>query len=196
MEFNRYGKLYWKDYKFTLASIGGFVLLAIVNLALSLPLLYSIFPLAFAIIWTILIVRPHMERFTVCDHFILVRQGKHTHEIPLPPNIIVVFSQADIRDTFSVQSYLLRNKYAISLLRNNSLEDILQILHANRVKKYTNSSIEAASTHSLIYSFVYNEYAFTQILKHGVSKVIIPESLVNQIDLSSFGCSVFIDEGF
>ena len=196
MEFNRYGKLYWKDYKFTLASIGGFVLLAIVNLALSLPLLYSIFPLAFAIIWTILIVRPHMERFAVGDYSIYVHQGKRTHEILLPSNIVLVISQADIRDTFSVQSYLLRNKYAVSLLHSDPLEEVLQILHANRAKKYTNSSIEAASTHSLIYSFVYNEYAFTQILKHGVSKVIIPESLVNQIDLSAFKCSVFIDEGF
>lgn len=196
MEFNRYGKLYWKDYKFTLASIGGFVLLAIVNLALSLPLLYSIFPLAFAIIWTILIVRPHMERFAVGDYSIYVHQGKRTHEILLPSNIVLVISQADIRDTFSVQSNLLRNKYAVSLLHSDPLEEVLQILHANRAKKYTNSSIEAASTHSLIYSFVYNEYAFTQILKHGVSKVIIPESLVNQIDLSAFGCSVFIDEGF
>lgn len=196
MEFNRYGKLYWKDYKYTFVSICGFILLAIVCFAIELAFSYGFFVIVFAIMWTILIVHPYRERFTVCDHFILVRQGKHTHEIPLPPNIIVVFSQADIRDTFSVQSYLLRNKYAISLLRNNSLEDILQILHANRAKKYTNSSIEAASTHSLIYSFVYNEYAFTQILKHGVSKVIIPESLVNQIDLSAFGCSVFIDEGF
>ena len=196
MEFNRYGKLCWKDYKFTLASIGGFVLLAIVNLALSLPLLYSIFPLAFAIIWTILIVRPHMERFAVGDYSIYVHQGKRTHEILLPSNIVLVISQADIRDTFSVQSNLLRNKYAVSLLHSDPLEEVLQILHANRAKKYTNSSIEAASTHSLIYSFVYNEYAFTQILKHGVSKVIIPESLVNQIDLSAFKCSVFIDEGF
>ena len=106
MEFNRYGKLCWKDYKFTLASIGGFVLLAIVNLALSLPLLYSIFPLAFAIIWTILIVRPHMERFAVGDYSIYVHQGKRTHEILLPSNIVLVISQADIRDTFSVQSYL------------------------------------------------------------------------------------------
>ena len=169
MEFNRYGKLYWKDYKFTLASIGGFVLLAIVNLALSLPLLYSIFPLAFAIIWTILIVRPHMERFTVCDHFILVRQGKHTHEIPLPPNIIVVFSQADIRDTFSVQSYLLRNKYAVSLLHSDPLEEVLQILHANRAKKYTNSTIDATFTQSFIYSFVYDKDALAQILSENVS---------------------------
>ena len=196
MEFNPYGKLCWKDYKFTLASIGGFVLLAIVNLALSLPLLYSIFPLAFAIIWTILIVRPHMERFAVGDYSIYEHQGKRTHEILLPSNIVLVISQADIRDTFSVQSYLLRNKYAVSLLHSDPLEEVLQILHANRAKKYTISSIEAASTHSLIYSFVYNEYAFTQILKHGVSKVIIPESLVNQIDLSAFECSVFIDEGF
>mgnify|MGYP001638019636 FL=1 len=125
-----------------------------------------------------------------------MHQGKRTHEILLPSNIVLVISQADIRDTFSVQSYLLRNKYAVSLLHSDPLEEVLQILHANRAKKYTNSSIEAASTHFLLYSFVYNEYAFTQILKHGVSKVIIPESLVNQIDLSAFECSVFIDEGF
>ena len=125
-----------------------------------------------------------------------MHQGKRTHEILLPSNIVLVISQADIRDTLCVQSYLLRNKYAVSTTHSDPLEEVLQILHANRAKKYTNSSIEAASTHFLIYSFVYNEYAFTQILKHGVSKVIIPESLVNQIDLSAFECSVFIDEGF
>lgn len=196
MEFNRYGKLCWKDYKFTLASIGGFVLLAIVNLALSLPLLYSISPLAFAIIWTILIVRPHMERFAVGDYSIYVHQGKRTHEILLPSNIVLVISQADIRDTFSVQSNLLRNKYAVSLLHSDPLEEVLQILHANRAKKYTNSTIDATFTQSFIYSFVYDKDALAQILKHGVSMVIIPESLVDQVDCSIFECSVFIDNGF
>lgn len=196
MEFNRYGKLCWKDYKFTLASIGGFILLAIASLALGLAFSYSVFAMAFAIVWTILILRPYRERFSVGDHFILVRQGKHTHEVPFPPDIILVLSQADIRDTFSVQSYFLRNKYAVSLLRSDPLEDMLQILHANRVKKYTNSTIGAAFAHSFIYSFVYNKDALAQILKNGVSMVIIPESLVDQVDRSIFECSVFIDKGF
>ena len=196
MEFNRYGKLCWKDYIFTLASIGGFILLAIASIALGLALSYSVFAIAFAIVWTILIVRPYRERFTVGDHFILVHQGKRTHEIPLPSNIILVLSQADIRDTFSVQTYFLRNKYAVSILCGASLEETLQILHANRVTKYTNSSIDAAFAHSFIYSFVYNEDAFAQVLKQGVSRVIIPESLVNQIDFPNLECSVLIDEGY
>ena len=196
MEFKRYGKLCWKDYKFTLASIGGFILLAIASLVLGLALSYSVFAIAFAIVWTILIVRPYGERFTVGDHFILVHQGKHTHEVSLPPDIILVLSQADIRDTFSVQSYFLRNKYAVSLLRSDPLENMLQILHANRVKKYTNSTIDATFAHSFIYSFVYNKDALAQILKHGISMVIIPESLVDQVDRSIFECSVFIDKGF
>ena len=196
MEFDRYGKLCWKDYKFTLASIGGFILLAIASIALGLAFSYSVFAIAFAIVWTILIVRPYGERFTVGDHFILVHQGKHTHEVPLPPDIILVLSQADIRDTFSVQSYFLRNKYAVSLLRGAPLEETLQIIHANRVKKYTNSSIDAAFAHSFIYSFVYNEDAFAQVLKQGVSRVIIPESLVDQFDFSNLERSVFIDEGY
>lgn len=196
MEFNRYGKLYWKDYKFTLASIGGFILLAIVNLALSLPAFYSIFPIAFAIMWAILIVRPYMERFAVGDHSIYVHQGKRTHEIHLPSNIVLVISQADIRDTFSVQSYFLRNKYAVSILHSDSLEGVLQTLHANRTMKYTNSTIDAAFTQSFIYSFVYDKDALAQILKHGVSMVILPESLADKVDCAIFECSVFIDKGF
>ena len=114
----------------------------------------------------------------------------------LPSNIVLVISQADIRDTFSVQSYLLRNKYAVSLLHSDPLEEVLQILHANRAKKYTNSTIDATFTQSFIYSFVYDKDALAQILKHGVSMVIIPESLVDQVDCSIFECSVFIDNGF
>lgn len=54
----------------------------------------------------------------------------------------------------------------------------------------------AAFAHSFIYSFVYNEDAFAQVLKQGVSRVIIPESLVDQFDFSNLECSAFIDEGF
>lgn len=46
------------------------------------------------------------------------------------------------------------------------------------------------------HSFEYNEDAFAQVLKQGVSRVIIPESLVDQFDFSNLECSVFIDEGF
>lgn len=196
MEHNRYGKLYWRDYKSTWAVIGGMCLFAAACFSLNLSILYCVLPVFFSAIWIALIFFPYMERFTICDDSILIHQMGRISKVPLPPNIVLVFSPADIRDTFSVQSYLLKNKFAVSILHKVSLEETMQVLHANHVKKYTNSTIEAKFYDSFVYSFVYEQESLAQILKHGVSMVIIPESLADRIDFKVLGSCVLIDSGF
>ncbi len=115
MEHRRYGKLRLGDYKFTLAGIGGMVLLAVACFVLDCGLCYSVYLISFAAVWVALIVWPYLERFTVEDHLIVSRRFRHVSEIVLPPDSVLVFTQADIRDTFSVQSYFLKGKYPESL---------------------------------------------------------------------------------
>lgn len=190
MEHRRYGKLRLGDYKFTLAGIGGIVLLAVACFVLDCGLCYSVYLISFAAVWVALIVWPYLERFTVEDHLIVSRRFRHVSEIVLPPDSVLVFTQADIRDTFSVQSYFLKGKYAVSILSGISLENILQTLHANRARKYTNASIENSFSYHFLYSFVYEQDTFAQIVKQGVSRIVIPESLTDQFDIKTLKCDV------
>ena len=105
---------------------------------------------------------------------------------------LLVFTQADIRDTFSVQSYFLKGKYAVSILSRHFTGEypFLQTLHANRARKYTNASIENSSSYHFLYSFVYEQDTFAQIVKQGVSRVVIPESLTDQFDIKTLKCDV------
>lgn len=142
MEHRRYGKL-----RLGIINLHWQVLAAWFCLqlrALSLTAVCAIpFILSASLLYGVaLIVWPYLERFTVEDHLIVSRRFRHVSEIVLPPDSVLVFTQAAIRDTFSVQSYFLKGKYAVSILSGISLENILQTLHANRARKYTNASIE------------------------------------------------------
>ena len=43
---------------------------------------------------------------------------------------------------------------------------------------------------------MFREEVFTKIVEQGVSRIIIPESLVKQFDVGKIKCEVYIDYGY
>lgn len=193
MEFDRYGKLNWKDYIIPFVPYVGVILLGIVLIFLCDEIFLGIGGIVLSVGLILQILRPYREHFSVGDHLILAREGRQKYEIPIPPNVILVLSKAARRD-ICVHACFLKDKYTVSILHSVSLEEVLEKIHESRGLRYTSTHINDSFPFSLLYSFVYHEDAFAQILKQSEAIVLVPEFLVDRIDLSAFQCRVYIDK--
>ena len=77
------------------------------------------------------------------------------------------------------------------------LEVVLNRLHCNNfVKKYTMSMMKDIFTYNYVYSFVCDQNLFESIIKGRNCLVIVPQSLVEQIDIDESEVSKYIDIGY
>ena len=78
----------------------------------------------------------------------MTRKGRKTKTIELPDELTLIVSDADILDSFSknrlgsYKSNTLKGRYAISILRRDSAENVIRYLHKNGAREYSNTSIE------------------------------------------------------
>lgn len=97
----------------------------------------------------------------------------------------------------SQRTYILKDKYAISILQKMELEDVLVRLHKKYATKYFNETIETSfySWH-FCYSFVCNQELLDKLLQNRQCLLIIPESLKEKVVFNSELDNVYIDKGY
>lgn len=199
----RYGRFKISDYWMSLVAITVLVVFAFASIMLKLSILFVFFPLIYAFVWLWVILASTCERFTLCDDTIVVSRGKQSHTITLPLELTLVISYADIcpplarRTAFGKQTHILKQKYAVSILRRMPLEDTLEALHRNYVQIYTTSTIQTVFEGYLyIYGFVCNRSLLAQLTNNRRCHLIIPESLSALVGVDWIGTRVHIDKGY
>lgn len=113
-----------------------------------------------------------------------------------------VVSYADICPPLAVrtvvgnQTHILKDKFAVSILKEMPAEVALEILHRNRAQKYTNSNIQTVfDDYRYIYSFVCDQSLFDELIANRECLLIIPESLIGVISFDQNTINVRIDSG-
>jgi len=139
---------------------------------------------------------PHSERFTIQRNSIRTYRLGYASEIEMPRSCTLILSDAGLGVPFSIQSYRLKDRYAISILRDISQERILQILHANRAQNYTNATIERDFPAYFVYSCVYDRDILARLLEQGAARIIVPAKLADRFDLSMSKCEILADQGW
>lgn len=200
MEYRRYGKFSFGDYKSALFAIPFMIFVGIGGLLTDFPIFLSIFPILFSIIMAWSIYQPHRERFSVCGDTIVIRQGQKEREVKIPSNPVLVVSYADLCPTIAKrfssgnQTYLLKGKYAVSILQKMPLETALERLHPPHLRKYTSSKIEELfDEHYFIYSFVCNQALLDELLINRDCQLIIPKSLLEHVPIDYRRADIHID---
>ena len=196
MKHRRYGKFDARNYILALSEAGCLSFLAVAGIIQGYGFLRCAYMIVLCIIYLFLIMQPYCEWFAIRNGSIISYRHRGVSEILIPPECTLIITHASIRDPFSIQAFPLKNKYAISILSQMPLEKVLRTLHAYRATKYTNSTIENNFTNMFVYSFMFREEVFTKIVEQGVSRIIIPESLVKQFDVGKIKCEVYIDYGY
>lgn len=204
MEYQRYGKFRFLDYMHVWCPT--ILLLAFAIAAILYTPSYLVTgPCLMVIYLPYTVLEPNRERFTIINNSIVTRKGKKTKTIALPDELTLIVSDADILDSFSkrrlglYKSYTLKGRYAISILRRDSAENVIRYLHKNGAREYSNTSIELSfcscfRVEEYIYSFVYNQAAFDMLISNRKCQLIIPKSLLKAVDVDSTPVDVRVDE--
>ena len=202
MKNRRFGKFRFRDYCISWIAIASLLLFSIASIILELPFLFVIFPTVYAVVWLGVLLVPHREQFVMSSDAITVFLGKKAQTICLPSELTLIVSYADVCPPFAmsmavgIQTHILKDKFAISILQKMPIEVALEILHRNRVQKYTTSRIRTVfDDYHYIYSFVCTQSLFDELIANRKCLLIIPESLLGVISFDPSLVNVHIDTG-
>ena len=203
MEYRRYGKFHFSDYASAWLSIVFLFVLVVVGFLTDTQIYLLFWPLLLIIIMIWSIYKPNSERFLISSDTITIMQGRKKKKVSIPSEPTLVISYADVCHplakciSYGNQTYMLKNRYAISILQNIPLETAFERLHQNYTRKYTNSTVEAYFDERLyVYSFVGNQKLLDKLLTNRNCQIIIPATLLNQISIGLHQINVHIDTGY
>ena len=200
MKHRRLGIFRFGDYYLSWISIVILLLFSTASIVLELSFLFVVFPSVCAMIWLVTILVPHFEHFSINSDSISVFKCRQTKTIHLPEELTLIVSYADVCPPLTVrtvggnQTHILKNKFAVSILQKMSVDVVLEILHKNRMHKYTTSSIRNSfEGQQYIYSFVCDQFLFNDLIANRKCLLIVPESLSNVLSFKSSIENVYID---
>lgn len=200
MMYLRYGKVNLKNHFSTLLYVLVAFAMGVGALCCNLFLEVSInIVLKFCILISILILYifismllPYTEKFNIENNVFHIKTLTSHYQIELPNKIILLITEAGVNEATSYQTTVIKNQYAISILRDMPLSIILELLHEKHRPHYgySNTIFENGYEYSryFIYSFVLNQELLDKILNCADCLVIIPESnkkVLSDINISA-----------
>lgn len=201
--YRRYGKFCFRDYISAWLAIAFLFVLVIVGLLTETQVYLLIWPLLLILIMAWSIYKPNSECYLISGDTIITMHGRKQQEVSIPSEATLIVSYADVCTSFAKhisygnQTYILKGRYAISILQKMPLETVFKRLHKNYTYKYTNSTVEACFDEYLhVYSLVGNEEIWNKLVDNRNYQIIIPESLLNQISIDLHQINVHVDTGY
>ena len=203
MKHSRYGKFRFRDYTSAWLAIVFLFVLVVVGCLTNTQVYLLIWPLMLLVIMAWSIYKPNSERFLISGDTITIMQGRKKQRVAIPSEPTIVVSYADVcpplarRISYGNQTYMLKGRYAISILQKIPLETALVRLHQNYTCKYTTSTVEVCFEEYLhVYSFVGNQELLDELVSNKNCQIIIPETLLNQISIDLHQINAYIDTGY
>lgn len=203
MAHPRYGKFRFRDYISGWFAIIFFLVIVIDGYLTNTLVHLLIWPLFLSMIMAWSIYKPNRERFIISDNIITIIQGRKEQKVIIPSEITLVVSYADVYPPLAKrvggvnQTYVLKGRYAVSILHKVPLERVLECLHKNYARKYFMSTIEERfNEQTFIYSFVCNRELLDDLLVRENYQLIIPESLLKMVFVNQNTANVYVDVGY
>ncbi|MBQ9083899.1 MAG: hypothetical protein IJY28_10485 [Clostridia bacterium] len=226
MERPRYGKFRVRDYGFLLAGAAFVLALGIGGLASGVfadeDTWLAVWPIVFGVglIWSVVAV--NMERFTLSDNIITVRRGRHTRDIRIPDDALLVISHADAwlplgrRIGSAKDSVILKGRIGVTILQHMPLETALERLYIPKSEWYLRylrhpaivyrtgaapfycmSSVEQlfdeGAYRQYLYSFECDDALLQELMTGRHCQVIVPENLLPHVPAEQDVARVHID---
>lgn len=188
MKYRRYGKFNVSDYLLSWVAVGIWLCCAIMIKIFDFHWLYLCLSCVYGIATLWCIFSPHRESFFINKDCIVSTIGNKKREIKLPAEIIIVVSPADIcppfatRTAISKSTHILKGKYAVTLLSQITMEDVINSLHDPWIGEYTTSMMEPIFEPHFLYSFVCNRDLLEKVIAGRKYSIIVPSALLDIID--------------
>ena len=205
MKYKRYGKLLFSDWLRILLPILLLVCMSVLGAVLNLSAFMISIPLIYAMLFIAVIVFQVCEKFTISEGSIAVYKLLKKNNVELPDKMLLIVSHAEICPFLVATgpfrengTKVLKNQYAISILRDTTIEEALSILRKSLFKKPTATNIrQIFYEYRYVYSFVFNNTLLQELIHNKEATIIIPKSLSAKISLNNITASnVYIDENY
>lgn len=201
---SRYGRYNFKNNRGIWFGALGMLLFGMLGYLNDLPLYVSLGYIGVAICGIVFSLLPYREYFSINENQLVIKRGRKMKEISIPQELLLIISDADVKPRIwamrtenTRQTVLLKGQYFISILKKMPIELAVEKLHYNYAKSYTNTRIEDHfPEYMMIYSFIYDERSFEQLVYKRDVIVIIPESLENKIIFGHRPENLYIDKGY
>ncbi len=143
MQYRRYGKFNFLDlYPVWLGGtvmvvFGTMIIILHDNISESVSLYFLLaFMIIFSLIWFLVVLNHYNECFELEGNVInVIKHRKIYDRIIIPQNTVFIISCADMLTKDRTKGYELQNKYSVSVIKTMPLNEALEILHSNYVKK-------------------------------------------------------------
>lgn len=200
MKYYKYGKFRFCDFWASWVGIVVMLFFSIASIMMDISPIFVIAPLAYAIVLLWSILAPYSEKFIMCSNAITVLDGRKKCKITLPSELTLIVSYADIcpplavRTAIGNQTHILKDKYAVSILKKMPLDVAIEALHRNQIRWYTNSVVQRVfDNYQYIYGFVCDQSQIDQLIANHDCLLIIPKSLQEKILVDPSVADVHID---
>lgn len=194
MKKRRYGKIRLRNYSLQLMLIGALWIMGVIALFINALVECSIF-FGIVLLSLLYLFYPYFETFQISDNVIVTNKFLFSSKIIIPDKTIVIISKADVIYPLSVQSVLLKDRYAVSILKDMPLETALNMLHGKYKSQflYTNGTVERRAGYNFVYSFVLEKELIEKVLNNTICTVIIPESIKDNIVIENSETNIYVD---
>lgn len=199
----RYGGFRLLDNIWTITGIAVLWIFSILSFLLDISNALSLYAAFLAMICMWQLIRLHMEQFTLQENSIISYAGKNTRIINLPSELTLIVSCADARIPldapafFRPASRVVNGKYSVSILRQVQPNSALNMIHNLHVDKYTMSIIRRVfEGDQFIYDFVCDQRMLEQLLCNKTCSLIVPKSLMNEVNINSIYVDLIVDEEY
>lgn len=194
--YRKNGSFPWADMKATIAFWIIVALIPCYNIFHDIFLGLTGFLIVALHIWGIFY--PFFERFSIKNSTICIKKLFSSYEKIVPEKSVLVITDHYVRFWFSGVSTQFIGQYAVSIIENMPIDEVLNEIRGKQPSQvaYSNYSIESDLKWRFIYSFVLNEEALDELLSCTKATVIIPESLIDKININNPSAEIYIDKGW
>ena len=108
---------------------------------------------------------------------------------------MLVISLADVHELFGHQSFLISEKYAISIIDKLPIQTVIDGLFDGYSSqyRYTNSTIERTLSSNFVYSFVFDKNDLERVLTDSKCDIVIPKSILDTNGLTNYMTHIYLD---
>lgn len=208
--YKRYGVFRITDYRnqcFELIAIGtalAIYVMCMLVLPLDRMLLICLLPAVIRVIATAYFIwNSSRECFDIVDDTIIVQKGKMKYLKKIPEELTLIISYADVCESGYVipmgmpekwMPYAMEGKYGLSIFKSMDMKEVIKRVHSHDIGRDTMNTIKAAfEEHQFIYSFVYEEALLKEIARNRKVNLLMPKSLLDEVQINLQIGTIYID---
>ena len=200
MKNYRYGKITLLNYlKIMFFPLAVSVFITASCIAFGFSLWFALPFLCISVFYVASVLHRTREQFLITDEEIIVFNGKKKQVIPLPKQMVVIVSCAEIISSLESNSihidkkFVLKNRFAITILQSITKDETIELLKKSLIKEHTTRTLENVFYgYRYVYSFVFDDFLLDRFIANKNAEIIISKSLAEQIDILTDASNVYI----